>query len=544
MNIEKTCISLYFILLFLFLFTVESKGQESQLKVKKTLSYDIKTNLLYNATGSMNLGVEFNTGSNTTLDIYGSWNPWIFKNDRKWKHILIQPELRFWPKEVFEGHFWGIHAHYSFYNVSRLLHPPFSAYMEDHRFQGWLIGAGASYGYRWNVSNNWSMEATIGAGYAFLNYDKYQCGTCGNRLGRETKNYIGVTKAGVTLIYRLGTKKKSQRNEQLIYFVPPVIKEESPKEPIFLPSFILPEENILKQKKTMEKISISFVVGSAIIKPEYLNNDVRLKSIYRQLDSLSNNTEFKITNISIEGSASPEGAFDSNLALSERRAVSLKNHIQELYNLPDSVFTIKSKGEDWLMLDTLISKSNINAKSLILEVIGNDSPADKKEEELKQLSKGKVYLDMLQNIFPRLRKSDYQLNYTVLSTVKKYKEIFETNPSNLSLQELLQITNTYEKWEDNFFRIVKLSAELYPIEDIANINAAACALINKDADVAVTYLHRVKVFSGEYWNNTGILSYMNGDINDAKKYFDIAQKMNNPEAYINISRLKISDSYR
>ena len=34
------------------------------------------------------------------------------------------------------------------------------------------------------------MEATIGAGYARLDYDKYACGKCGEKLGHNNKNYF------------------------------------------------------------------------------------------------------------------------------------------------------------------------------------------------------------------------------------------------------------------------------------------------------------------------------------------------------------------
>ena len=46
----------------------------------------------------------------------------------------------------------------------------------NYRYDGKIYGAGISYGYHWILKNRWSMEATIGAGYARLDYDKYACG--------------------------------------------------------------------------------------------------------------------------------------------------------------------------------------------------------------------------------------------------------------------------------------------------------------------------------------------------------------------------------
>ena len=45
------------------------------------------------------------------------------------------------------------------------------------------------------------MEATIGVGYARINYDKYNCGHCGSKLNSGHKNYFGPTKVGINIIY-------------------------------------------------------------------------------------------------------------------------------------------------------------------------------------------------------------------------------------------------------------------------------------------------------------------------------------------------------
>ena len=69
----------------------------------------VKTNLLYDATTTLNLGVEIGLGSKMTLDISGNYNPWRF-HDYRLKHGLIQPELRYWTCEKFNGHFFGLHG--------------------------------------------------------------------------------------------------------------------------------------------------------------------------------------------------------------------------------------------------------------------------------------------------------------------------------------------------------------------------------------------------------------------------------------------------
>lgn len=158
----------------------------------------IKTNLLYDATTTVNLGMEFKIGEKTTLDIPVNVNLWSFHNNDKLKHYLVQPEFRWWACEPFTGHFWGVHAHAGFFNVGGV--SPLNI-IKDYRHEGWLAGAGASYGYNFIIGGRWSVETTIGAGYAYIDYERYRCGNCGAKLKDDKRHYFGLTKLGVTLVF-------------------------------------------------------------------------------------------------------------------------------------------------------------------------------------------------------------------------------------------------------------------------------------------------------------------------------------------------------
>lgn len=66
---------------------------------------------------------------------------------------------------------------------------------------GKIYGAGISYGYQWILKKRWSMEATIGVGYAHIKYDKYEPGDDGRKIDHNTKDYFGPTKIGLSFIY-------------------------------------------------------------------------------------------------------------------------------------------------------------------------------------------------------------------------------------------------------------------------------------------------------------------------------------------------------
>lgn len=189
------------ILLILITLCISTTGLLAQNNV------GIKTNLLYGAgTFTPNLGLEVGLGERTTLDISAGYN-WFNLNgtpndNKKLIHWMVQPELRYWLCQKFNGHFFGLHALGSQYNISQHDLPfIFGKDSEKYRYEGWAVGAGLSYGYQFILGKRWNLEMNIGVGYARLRYDQYECKTCGDKVGSSSKNYFGPTKAGISLIY-------------------------------------------------------------------------------------------------------------------------------------------------------------------------------------------------------------------------------------------------------------------------------------------------------------------------------------------------------
>jgi hypothetical protein len=162
----------------------------------------IKTNALYDATTTINLGTEFTVGRRYTLDVSGNYNPWTFSRNRKVKHFMVQPELRYWLCEAFSGQFLAVHGIYAHYNVGGIKNAfGFFPAIRDHRYQGNLYGGGIAYGYHQILSPRWSLEYEVGVGYIYTNYTKFRCEKCGQSMGKEGKGYFTPTKVAVSLIY-------------------------------------------------------------------------------------------------------------------------------------------------------------------------------------------------------------------------------------------------------------------------------------------------------------------------------------------------------
>ena len=192
----KMTLKLY-VFLFLGLFSMGAKCQEVALK----------SNLLYDVFATLNAGVEEGLADRWTLDVSANYNGWPLSHDRKWKHWLLQPEVRYWFCDRWAGHFVGAHALAGQYNVGNLdnnlsfLGTDFSR-LSDKRYQGWFAGLGLVYGHSWILNKHWNLEALFGFGWIYTRYDVYPCAHCGTKVAEDKPhNYIGPTKAAINLVY-------------------------------------------------------------------------------------------------------------------------------------------------------------------------------------------------------------------------------------------------------------------------------------------------------------------------------------------------------
>jgi len=175
----------------------------SALTAQTPPAFAVRTNLLYWATLTPNFGIEFGLSNKMTLNLTGGYNPWNLEgseeNNKKLVHLIVEPELRYWFCERFNGSSVGIHGIYADYNVGQYDIP--LLFEKAYRYEGTAYGGGISYNYHWMVAKHFGVEFNIGAGFAFMKYTKYNCGKCEDEVGKFTKSYLGPTKIGINLIY-------------------------------------------------------------------------------------------------------------------------------------------------------------------------------------------------------------------------------------------------------------------------------------------------------------------------------------------------------
>lgn len=160
----------------------------------------VKTNLAAWAGTIMNLAADVQVSEHFSVELPVLWCPWYVSDKHAVKTFTIQPEARYWLSKPGEGHFFGVHAHVGWFNVK----------WDRDRYQDTdrpLLGAGISYGYLLPFNAHWAGEFTLGAGYANMRYDTWYNIDNGARIDTRTKNYWGITRVGLSVVYRFNLKK-------------------------------------------------------------------------------------------------------------------------------------------------------------------------------------------------------------------------------------------------------------------------------------------------------------------------------------------------
>ncbi len=162
----------------------------------------VKTNVPMDALLIPNAGIEVGIARKWTVDVPVYYNPWKHGDTKMHKLFMVQPEARYWLCDKFNGHFFGVHLMGGVYNTTGF-DLPFSPFddLDGFRYKGEFYGGGISYGYQFVLGRHWNLGATVGIGYALVDYKKYECKECGERVDKGDKNYFGPTKAALNLIY-------------------------------------------------------------------------------------------------------------------------------------------------------------------------------------------------------------------------------------------------------------------------------------------------------------------------------------------------------
>ena len=316
----------------------------------------------------------------------------------------------------------------------------------------------------------------------------------------------------------------------------PVLLEPYKVQPLI--AFVKPEAEV-KQRAEKGNAYLDFPVNQTKIYPEYRRNPMELAEINRTINVVKENTDTKITGISLHGYASPEGSYANNTRLAKGRSEALKTYIMKEYGLSADMFTVQSTPEDWAGLRAYVEKNNVANKAKVLEIIDSQMDnLDAKENKIKALD-GAMYQALLRDCYPALRHTDYVVHYTVRAySVEEAKALLKSRPQLLSLEEMYLVAQTYQEGSDEFNEVFDIAVRMYPEDSTANINAAAMELKRGNTEQAVRYLQRSSQTNATAQNNQGVYHMLTGDLDKADACFKKAKELGSAQADGNLEEVR------
>ena len=278
-------------------------------------------------------------------------------------------------------------------------------------------------------------------------------------------------------------------------------------------------QRIIAQK---QEANIKFLINQATLRASELNS-VSVKDLGKILKEINDNTLTRaLTNIEVSAYASPDGKFDFNEKLAEKRQNVSSNYLKkELKKIKmDADVDTKFTAEDWEGFQELISKSNLQDKQVILRVLSMYEDPEEREQQISNMSE--IYTDIKQNILPELRRARLIVNYEIIGrSDAQILEQFASDPSKLSVEEMLYGANrlvkddaTRQKWNETI-------AKQYPSDYRALNNLAQQAISKGDVNAAESYLKQAAQVSknaSEVNTNLALMSLKSGDVAKAETY--------------------------
>lgn len=276
---------------------------------------------------------------------------------------------------------------------------------------------------------------------------------------------------------------------------------------------------------------IKFLINRANIRDEQLQTNEML-SLNEQINNANSDQARKIKEINISSYASPDGKLDFNTKLAEQREKNTQSFLDKQLKKDNITefgeLTAQFTPEDWEGFQKLVAASDIQDKDLIISVLSMYKDPEQREKEIRNLSS--VFDQLAEQILPQLRYSRITASIDVIGkSDEEIKEYFVTNPSALSVDELLYCA-TLTNHNAQKMKIYKKASELYPDDFRTFNNLGVTQFVAGDYDSAksnFTKASRIAPAEAEPQLNLGLTSLLKKDYRDARQKFGNAAGLDN-----------------
>ncbi len=257
---------------------------------------------------------------------------------------------------------------------------------------------------------------------------------------------------------------------------------------------------------------IMFLINVANIRANQLNTNA-MEELWKEIEATKGNDSRVLQELNIESYASPDGGYEFNYKLAEKREQNtdeyVRKQLQQAKVTEFGELTSQFTAEDWEGFKKLVQQSNIQDKDLILNVLTMYKDPEEREQQLRYLAS--VFEQLADQILPQLRYSRITASIDVIGkSDQELLSLAQSNPSSLSLEELLY---------------------------------AATLTDDKNVQKQI-YTAATQQYPNDYrtWNNLGMVQYELGDYNAAKASFQKSNSvLNNPEANMNLGLIAMME---
>ena len=371
----------------------------------------IQTNLLHWATTTPNAGIDVSLSDRFSLALSFGYNNFNFPNkynssgrpaNPKLHHWVVIPEARMWLRRAFDGTYLGFHLLGGRYNAGGINFPKF---LRTHRYEGYALGAGVSFGHEWKIADDWRLGASVGAGWMYLNYNKYECEACGKRESHRARNIAAVTKASLSISYLIPARRSAIARSETQTAIPPYIptvdvKEEMPEQENApsVPAATPVSSALADDKREAANDTLRLIIHYGVN-----SHDFSIDRLGQALDSLQ---DCEIQSVQIDGYASPEYTAPYNLLLSERRARGVAASLSLSLDIPASSISVTAHGDDWEGLAREAEAAGFG--DVVGGILRNSIDPEARKQALRSL---KIYRILLDKVYPLLRRTEMTIIY-------------------------------------------------------------------------------------------------------------------------------------
>ena len=240
-------------------------------------------------------------------------------------------------------------------------------------------------------------------------------------------------------------------------------------------------ERIIKETYAAE---IKFLINQANIRANQTDKSDYI-DLNKQLKEANAAPDKEIAGITIHSYASPDGSLEFNTELAEHREQNTVNYMEKQLK-KDKItefgeLTSSFTPEDWEGFQSLVEKSNIQDKELILSVLKMYKDPEERERELRHLAS--VFDELADQILPALRYSKVVATINVIGkSDAEMNQLFDTDPKALNADELLYLA-TLTNDKTRRLAIYQKACELYPKDyrTFNNLGMTAYELGNYEA---------------------------------------------------------------